>query len=158
MLRDLTIFNPIDSINQRKILSEIANIGGGAPSTIWKGNLMGCTRTIKPESTMNGDSTIFNPGESINQRKILPEMAKIGGGAPGTRWKGNLMGRTRTINPERMMNGLKKIIGRENPPKISGPSVEGIVRNQLEIMELKNTHSFLTDSVCTLHRLWNIPG
>ena len=43
MLRDLTILNPGDSINQRKILPEMANIGGGYPITIWKENFMVCT-------------------------------------------------------------------------------------------------------------------
>ena len=37
------------------------------------------------------DLTILNPGESINQNKISPEMAKTGGGSPSTRWKGNIM-------------------------------------------------------------------
>ena len=37
------------------------------------------------------DFKILNPGESRNIKKILSDMAKTGGGAPGTRWKGNLM-------------------------------------------------------------------
>ena len=54
------------------------------------------------------DLTILNPGESINQTKILPDMAKIGGGAPSTIRKINLMECTLTIHPKIMMNGLKK--------------------------------------------------
>ena len=34
---------------------------------------------------------IFNPGDPINQRKRLPEMANIDGCAPRKIWKGNLM-------------------------------------------------------------------
>ena len=33
------------------------------------------------------DLTILNHGEPINLKKILPEMANIGIGAPSTRWK-----------------------------------------------------------------------
>ena len=36
MLRDLTILNPGDSINQRKILTQMDKITGGAPRTIQK--------------------------------------------------------------------------------------------------------------------------
>ena len=43
MLRELTIVNTRESINKSKILTDMANIGGGAPSTKWKGNLMKCT-------------------------------------------------------------------------------------------------------------------
>ena len=43
ILRDLTIADPCVSINQRKRLLDIAKIGGGAPSTIRKGNFMECT-------------------------------------------------------------------------------------------------------------------
>ena len=34
---------------------------------------------------------IFNPDVQINQKKIFPEMANIGDGAPSTRYKGNFM-------------------------------------------------------------------
>ena len=37
------------------------------------------------------EPTILNCGVSIYQRKILPDMAKIVGGAPSTIWKGNLL-------------------------------------------------------------------
>ena len=42
MLRELTILNTEMSRNQEKILPEMAKIGGGDPSTIWKGNVMEC--------------------------------------------------------------------------------------------------------------------
>ena len=42
-LRDLTMFNPEESINQSIILTDMAKIDIGAPSTIWKLNLMECT-------------------------------------------------------------------------------------------------------------------
>ena len=35
--------------------------------------------------------TTWNTGVSINQRKILPDMANTGGGDPIKRWKGSLM-------------------------------------------------------------------
>ena len=34
----------------------MAKIGGGSPSTIWKGNLMECTWTTHPIKMMNGMS------------------------------------------------------------------------------------------------------
>ena len=34
------------------------------------------------------------------------------------------------------MNSLKKNIGKENPKKRADPSVQGIVKNQLETMEV----------------------
>ena len=46
MFRYLTILNPGESRNQRKKLPEMANIGVGAPSTRWKGNLMEFTWNI----------------------------------------------------------------------------------------------------------------
>ena len=54
MLRDLTILNPVESINQRIRLSEMARIGIGASSTIWKGNYMEYTWIIHPKRMMNG--------------------------------------------------------------------------------------------------------
>ena len=36
----------------------------------------------KPKRVMLRELTILNPGVSRNQSKILPDMAKIGGGAP----------------------------------------------------------------------------
>ena len=53
MSRDLKILNPGVSINQGKILSDVSNIGGGAPIAIWKGNLMECTWTIQTTIMMN---------------------------------------------------------------------------------------------------------
>ena len=43
MMRDLTIFNPGDSRNQRKILPDMDNTCGGAPSTRCRVNFMECT-------------------------------------------------------------------------------------------------------------------
>ena len=40
MLRDLTILNPRESINQRIRLTEMYRIGIGDPSTRWDVNLM----------------------------------------------------------------------------------------------------------------------
>ena len=54
MLRGLTILNYVESINQRKILTEMDKIGSGAPRIIWKVNLMECTLTIHPTSMLNG--------------------------------------------------------------------------------------------------------
>ena len=95
-----------------------------------------------PIRVMLRDLTIFNPVESINLKKILPYIANIGGGAPSTRWKGKFMECTWTSQPERMMNGLKKIVGRKNNSKMSGPSVQGVVKMQLEIMEVVKASLF----------------
>ena len=54
MLRDLTIFNPWETINKRIRLPESATIGIGASIKIWKGNFMECTSTIHPTSMVNG--------------------------------------------------------------------------------------------------------
>ena len=44
-----------------------------------------------PTRVMLRESTILNPGESINERIRLPDMSKIGIGSPRTKRKGNLM-------------------------------------------------------------------
>ena len=44
-----------------------------------------------PTRVMLRELTISNPGVSINQGEILPEVSKIFGGAPITRRKVNLM-------------------------------------------------------------------
>ena len=82
------------------------------------------------------DLTILNPRESINQRIILPDMAKIGIGAPSIICKVNLMECTLTIPPAIMVNGLNKIRGRENPTKRAGTRGQGMVKIQLEIVEV----------------------
>ena len=56
-----------------------------------------------------------------------------------------------------IINGLNKSMGWEKPIKRAGPIAQGTVKNQLEIVEAKKHHSFLTDAVYTLHCLWNIP-
>ena len=38
---------------------------------------------------------------------------------------------TQNILPTKMMNGLKKIRGRENPKKRAGPREQGMVKTQL---------------------------
>ena len=65
---------------------------------------------------------------SINQRKRLLDMSKIGGGDPITRRKGNLMKCTQTIHPTIMMNGMQKNRVIENTIKGSVPIVQGIVK------------------------------
>ena len=50
-----------------------------------------------------------------------------------------------------MMNGLKKNIGRENPKKMAGTSVKGIVKTQLEVLEVENAHYVLIDTVYIVH-------
>ena len=42
MLRELIIFNPLESGNLGIRLPELAKIGIGDPSTRWKGNLIKC--------------------------------------------------------------------------------------------------------------------
>ena len=74
-----------------------------------------------PTRVMLRELTILNPGESRNQKKILPDMDKIGGDAPMTRWKVNLMEYKRTIHPKIMMNGLNKNRGREKPKHFQVP-------------------------------------
>ena len=59
----------------------------------------------------------LNPGASINQKTILLEMAKIGGGAPSTRWMVNLIACTLIIHPINILSGIKKIRGSCNPKK-----------------------------------------
>ena len=89
-----------------------------------------------PTRVMFRKLTILNPGESTDQSKRVPAMAKIGGGAPITRPKGNLMEFARTIQTTSILNGMEKITRRENPTKKAGPSVQGMVKNQLEIGEV----------------------
>ena len=69
-------------------------------------------------------------------KKKLPDIIKIGGVAPITGRKRNLMKCTQTIQPTTTKNGQKKSIGRENEKKRAGTSVQGIVKTQLEILEL----------------------
>ena len=47
---------------------------------------------------MSRELKILDPGVSRNQSKILPYMAKIGGGTPSTRQKENLMACTGTTH------------------------------------------------------------
>ena len=58
-------------------------------------NIISRTYRVFSQSTptifMLKDLTILNPGESINKRIILPDMAKIGIGPPRTIWKVDLM-------------------------------------------------------------------
>ena len=58
-------------------------------------------------------------------------MAGIGGGPPSTIWMRILMPCTWTIQTINMTNGQKIKIGRYNTTKTSGPSLQGIVENQI---------------------------
>ena len=84
-----------------------------------------------PTRVILRDLKIFNPVESINQRKRLPEMDKIGGDVPSTKWKGNSMECTWTIQTKSMTNGLNETIGIDKPTKSAGPRLQGIVKNKL---------------------------
>ena len=81
--------------------------------------------------------TVLKTRESKNKKIGLTEMSKIGIVALITISKRNLMECTLTIHPTSMMNGLKKIRGRENSTKKSGPSEQGMVKTQLEIVEME---------------------
>ena len=54
--------------------------------------------------------------------------------------------------------GWRKKIGKDNPIKISGTSVQGIVKNQPEVAEVKTLQYVLTYAVCIVHSFWNPPG
>ena len=71
-------------------------------------------------------------------------MENIGIGAPSTIWKGNFMECTRTIHTTSGMNGLKEIIGRDKTTERSGPNIQGMVKTQLEILEVENSNYVLT--------------
>ena len=58
-------------------------------------------------------------------------MENIGIGSPSTIWKGSLTECTLTIHPTIVINGLKENRRREKPKKMAGPSVQGMVKNQL---------------------------
>ena len=76
-------------------------------------------------------------------------MARIGIDAQITRAKGNIIECTLTIYATRMMNGMKKIKGIDNPTKRAGPSVQGMVKTQPEIVEVKIDS--LYPHRCSLH-------
>ena len=63
-------------------------------------------------------------------------MANIGIGDPSIIWKVNLMEFIQTILPTIMMNVMNKIRGRYNPTKRAGTRGQGMVRIQLEIVEV----------------------
>ena len=84
------------------------------------------------------ESTILDPFVSINQRKRSPYMANIGGGAPRTTRKVNLMSYTGIIHPINKINGLKKYRGRKKPTKRAGTSLQEIVKTQMEVVEKEN--------------------
>ena len=67
---------------------------------------------------------------------IFPDMDKIGIGDPSIIWKVNLMEFIRTILPTIIMNGLKKIRRREKPTKRAGTRGQGMVKTQLEVVEV----------------------
>ena len=47
------------------------------------------------------------------------------------------------------MNGLKKIRGRDNPTKRAGTIIQGIVKTQLEVVEVESSPLF--PHICSLH-------
>ena len=71
--------------NKTSVFEIVQGVGGNRTHT--------CTNTKGREPNNNYSEVIkiLNPGESINQRKILPDTGDIGGGDPSTIWKVNLM-------------------------------------------------------------------
>ena len=65
-------------------------------------------------------------------------MSKIGIGAPSKIWMVNLMVCTWNIQPTNMMNGMNKSILIYKPKKRADPRVQGMVKNQLKIVQVKN--------------------
>ena len=95
------------------------------------------------------DLTIFNTDGQINQRKRLPEMANIGDGAPSTRQKGSFIKCTWGIHSKRIIYGLNKNRGREKDTKRAGTKLQGIVKNELELVQVQNDS--LYTHICSLH-------
>ena len=87
----------------------------------------------------------------------LLDMENIGIGSPSTIWKGSLTECTWTIHPTIVINGLKENRRREKPKKIAGPSVQGMVKNQLEIVEVWKSSFFPHRCSLNLHWLCNVP-
>ena len=81
----------------------------------------------------------MNPGYLRKKRIRLPDISKIGIGDPSTTLKGNFMECTWNIHPISMVNGLKKNIGRDKSTKGAGPREQGMVKTQLEIMEVEKS-------------------
>ena len=52
------------------------------------------------------------------------------------------------------MNGTNKDSGRENPTKNSGPIVQGMVKTQLEVLEVENDS--LCPHICSLNYAMNV--
>ena len=75
----------------------------------------------------------------INQRKILTEMANIGDGASSTRQKGNFVECTWNIHSKIIIDGLNKDRGRDKDNKRAGNKLQGIVKTELELVEVQNT-------------------
>ena len=76
MLRSWKILNLGVSRSPRTGLITMTKVGGDVPSTIWRGNLMGCTWTTHPSNMMNsknirkrGDQPTRN--EDIRKSKIV---------------------------------------------------------------------------------------
>ena len=65
-------------------------------------------------------------------------MANIGDDSPRTICKGNLMECKLIIHKTSTTNGPKKNRGREKLIKREGPRVKGIVKTQLEVVEVEN--------------------
>ena len=93
--------------------------------------------------------TIFNPDVQINQKKIFPEMANIGDGAPSTRYKGNFMECTWNIHSKIIIYGLNKNRGSDKDNKMAGTKLQRIVKTELESVEVQNAS--LYTHICSLH-------
>ena len=70
-------------------------------------------------------------------------MDNIFGGTSITIWNGNFMACTCTIQTTKMTNGKKKNRVIYKPTKKEGTRLQGIVKNQMEIVEAENA------SLCT---------
>ena len=57
---------------------------------------------------------------------------------------------TWNIHSKRIIDGLNKNRGREKDNKRTGTKLQGIVKNELELVEVQND-SILTYAVCILH-------
>ena len=72
MLREFTVLNPVESINQRIRLPDMDKINISAPSTRRKGTFMECTRIIQPtsiENVLRKNIRIEKPKKRIGPRE-----------------------------------------------------------------------------------------
>ena len=76
-------------------------------------------------------------------------MANIGIDSPRTIWKGFFMECIRTIQPTNIINGMNKVIRIDNHTTREGPIEQGIVKTQLEIVEVEKASLF--PHKCSIH-------